>query len=239
MKAALFKYHFKPHWTMVLLTVIAVGLFMRLGFWQLARAHEKQQMLKAVDVLSKQTPIDWKPSAALPKQYQQVHVKGHFLPTALLLDNQYYRHQFGYDVITPLVLDNGQVILIDRGFVPAGQHRQTLPHIDSVNDGIDCIGSAYYPSNKQWVLGPVLDKMNKKLAIIEQIDIPFLREFLHKSIYPFIIRLDSQSMHGFIRDWPVVAMPVARHYGYALQWFIMALVIVILFIVLNVKKSDV
>lgn len=230
------KYYFKPHWAMILLTVIAVAFFMRLGFWQLARADEKKHMLNAVDVLSKQAPMDWTPRDALPKQYQRLHVQGRFLSTIFLLDNQHYRHQFGYDVISPLLLDDGQVILIDRGFVAASPNHESLPQID-IPTSVDCVGSAYYPSGNNWVLGQVLEKKKENLAIIEQFDRPSIREFLHKSVVPFIIRLDSQSMQGFVRDWPVVAMPVARHYGYALQWFAMALVIVIVFVALNCKKK--
>ena len=66
---------------------------------------------------------------------------------------------------------------------------------------------------------------------------PIIRQFLLKSVYPFIIRLSPQAEYGFVRDWPVVAMSVERHFGYALQWFAIALVIIILFIVLNVKKK--
>lgn len=222
---------------MILLTTIAVVFFMRLGFWQLDRADEKKQMLKAVDNLSKQAPIHWQSHAILPKQYQRLRVQGHFLPTIFLLDNQHYRHQFGYDVLSPLLLDNGSVILIDRGFVAASQHQGELPHIHTPSDRIDSVGTVYYPSNKNWVLGQILEKKNKKFAIIEQIDTSLISQFLHKSVVPFIIRLDSQSMHGFVRDWPVVSMPVARHYGYALQWFAMAFVIMILFVALNCKKK--
>lgn len=232
-----FKYHFNPHWGMFLLTLGAVILFMQLGFWQLARADEKKQMIAAVDVLSKQQPIDWGATHRLPKQYQRLHVQGHFLPTVFLLDNQHYRHQLGYDVLSPLLLDNGKVVLVDRGWVVANQDHRELPSIKIPNQLIDLVGSAYYPSDKTWVLGQVLEKKDKNMAIIEQIDMPIIRQFLLKSVYPFIIRLSPQAEHGFVRDWPVVAMSIERHFGYALQWFAIALVIIILFIVLNVKKK--
>ena len=82
-----------------------------------------------------------------------------------------------------------------------------------------------------------MDKKDENLAIIELIDTQLISQFLHKSVYPFIIRLSSQSKYGFVRDWPVIAMSVERHYGYAFQWFAIAFAIFIIFIILNMKKK--
>ncbi|WP_019216188.1 SURF1 family cytochrome oxidase biogenesis protein [Legionella tunisiensis] len=61
---------------------------------------------------------------------------------------------------------------------------------------------------------------------------------MHKSVYPFIIRLDKSEADSYVREWAVVAMPPERHYAYALQWFAIAFVILILFIALNLKKTN-
>ncbi|WP_274544559.1 SURF1 family cytochrome oxidase biogenesis protein [Legionella oakridgensis] len=72
--------------------------------------------------------------------------------------------------------------------------------------------------------------------VIEWIDTKIISQFLHKSVYPFIIRLDKKEANGFIRAWDIVSMPPQRHYAYAFQWFAIALVIFVLFISLNSKK---
>lgn len=75
------------------------------------------------------------------------------------------------------------------------------------------------------------------MAVVELLDVHLISQFLHKSVYPFIIRLNNHADNGYLREWPVVAMAPERHYGYALQWFAIALVILILFIALNLKKK--
>lgn len=226
---------FKPHWTMILLAVLAMALFLRLGFWQLDRAHEKKQMIALTKAFSRQAPTDWSFEQALPAHYQSLRVEGHFLPAVLLLDNQHYQHEFGYDVVSPLMLANGKVVLVDRGFVAGDVTRRLFPATETPLGLVRMTGSAYYPSEKTWLLGQVLEKKNADLAIMEQFDTQHISQFLHKSVYPFIIRLDKHAAHGFVREWPVVAMAPQRHYGYALQWFAIALVILILFIALNLK----
>lgn len=227
---------FKPQWPMTLATLFAIALFISLGVWQLQRADEKKIMLRLAHELAHQAPQSWT-EHRLPKQYQPIQVQGHFMPTIFLLDNQHHDHQFGFDVLSPLLLADARVVMIDRGWVSGDLSRQTWPHITTTMKRVQLEGYAYYPSKNNWLLGSVLEKKRDDLAVIEALDTAVISQFLHKSVYPFIIRLGKQQQHGFVREWAVVAMPPARHYGYAVQWFAMAAVLFILFIVLNFKKK--
>ncbi|HBI21527.1 MAG TPA: SURF1 family protein [Legionella sp.] len=222
---------------MILLTLFAMALFVRLGYWQLERASDKQQMMAALNAFIKQVPTPWGSSDPLPAQYQTLRVKGHFLPAIFLLDNQHHQHQFGYDVISPLKIQGGVVVLVDRGWVPGDVTRQQFPEVETPCGVVSLVGSAYYPSTKQWILGQALEKKGTDLAVVEWVDADLISKFLHKSVYPFIIRLSKSANFGYVREWAVVAMPPERHYGYAFQWFAIALAIFILFIALNVKKK--
>ena len=43
---------------------------------------------------------------------------------------------------------------------------------------------------------------------------------------------------GFVRDWDsqLSRMPPVRHYGYATQWFAMALAVLAIFVIVNLKR---
>ncbi|WP_028387946.1 SURF1 family protein [Legionella fairfieldensis] len=232
-----FNRRFTPGWRMLVLTFLIAGLFFRLGFWQLARAAEKKRMLATQARLAQQVPVNWKPGLKNPEQYQPLKVEGHYLPALLFLDNQHYQHQFGYHVFSPLLLSSNEIILVDRGWVIGDVSRKTLPLIATPAHNLHLTGYTYYPSKRNWVLGQVYEKKEGNIAIIERIDTKMLGQFLHKSVYPFIIRLGKGESDGFVREWPIVAMSPERHYAYALQWFAMASLILILFIVLNLKKT--
>lgn len=233
----LFDRRFTPHWAMTLLAVIAIGLFLWLGFWQIERAAAKKQMISSLNAFAQQAPINWSSKDTLPLQYQPIKLQGYFLSDELLLDNQLHQHQFGYDVISPLMLPDGHVVLVDRGWVAGDITRRTIPKIETPVGIITLVGSAYYPSEKNWLLGQSLEKKTAHVAVVELLDVHLISQFLHKSVYPFIIRLNNHADNGYLREWPVVAMAPERHYGYALQWFAIALVILILFIALNLKKK--
>lgn len=232
-----FNLSFTPSRRMFLLTILAVALFVRLGIWQLDRGHEKQRLLNSSHAESVRPPVLWRADDALPKQYQALQVRGHFLSTTLLLDNQHYQHQFGYDVLSPLVLADGSIVLVDRGWIMRDPQAHQLPDIEIPAGNLQVFGSAYYPSSKHWILGQALEEKNASFAIVELLDVPLISQFLHKSVYPFIIRQNKAEAHGYMREWAIVSMPPTRHYGYAVQWFAIALVIFIIFIALNLKHS--
>jgi surfeit locus 1 family protein len=212
-----------------------------LGFWQVHRANEKKQMLEAHLNSSKQPTQFWTPDLKMPEQYQKIKVEGQFLPFSLFLDNQYYQHQFGYDVITPFLIKteefgNEQILLVDRGWIKGDIDRNKLPKIPIDHKIKQIEGSVYYPSSKTWVLGEEGEKKSESIWIIERVDNKFIREILHKSVYPFIMRLGKREEGGFVRDWPIVSMPPQRHYAYALQWFSFAFVILVIFVALQARK---
>jgi len=222
---------------MILLTVVAITFLLYLGWWQLLRAEEKKQLLQSQAALAKQPPVRWRSGLLLPKQFQPLTVSGIYLPFTLLMDNQHYQHQFGYQVLTPLILSDNSLLLIDRGWVPGDNSRQQFPHITNPRTKISLSGQAYFPSAKVFLLGAPVEKKTESMMIIERIDTQLFSQLLHKTVYPFIIRLNPNEADGFIREWPVVSMPPERHYAYALQWFAMAFVVLILFIGLNWQRE--
>jgi len=223
---------------MCFLTLVVVSLFLRLGFWQIDRADQKEKMVAAELAMAKKEVVEWDFQGKLPSQYQRVLVSGHYLPDVFLLDNQHQQHQFGYDVLSPFVLNNDQMILVDRGWIAGDNTRRVFPKINIPLTKVQIQGTVYFPSNKQWVLGPSVEKKNTKLTILENLDTKIVSQILQKEAYPFIIRLDKKEDYGFVRNWAIVSMPPHRHLGYAWQWFSMALTVFIIFIALNLKKDE-
>ncbi|RUR17025.1 SURF1 family protein [Legionella septentrionalis] len=230
-----FKQRFISNWLIVALAISAVALCSRLGFWQLKRAHEKTALINQEKKFSASVPRSWHPAQELPLAYEPVNVVGKYLPAVLLLDNQHHQHRFGYHVLSPFVLNNKHIVLIDRGWVAGDLTRKNLPEVVTPKEEIKLSGQVYYPSAKKIVLGELIEKKQEGLAIIEAIDAQAISQFLQKSVYPFIIRLDKHAAHGYVREWIVVSMPPERHYAYAVQWFGLALALFFLFVVRNIR----
>ena len=52
-----------------------------------------------------------------------------------------------------------------------------------------------------------------------------------------MLQLDADADHGFIREWSDLGIPPSRHYGYAVQWGALALTALILYLLLNLKRT--
>ncbi|MCH9756418.1 MAG: SURF1 family protein [Gammaproteobacteria bacterium] len=233
-----FRYRFTwPHWGMCLLALVGIVFFSSLGVWQIHRASAKKITLAAEAAKARQAPELWLGDNNDVEPFKRVKFAGKFLPQILFLDNQYHAHHIGYHVISPVLMPTGRVILLDRGWVPAGATRQDLPKVDIPQEILDLSGVIYMPSAKTWVLGSGVESQQDNQMVIESFDFDLISQFLHKSVYPFIIRLDKSSPRGYVREWVTVVMPPARHLGYAFQWFALALVVLIVFVALNTGKK--
>lgn len=229
-------YCFTPKWGFFAVFLVAFIGLLKLGSWQLNRAEEKRTLL-AQYLAMQQAKAQSIESLQTVSPFQNVSAKGLFDNThQILLDNRFHDHQFGYEVLTPLQLPNGYVILVNRGWIKGSPSRRVLPQIKKVGGEVALTGYAYFPSAKSWVLGEVIDNPGHWPMVIERIDIDTIRHSIGQKVYPFVLRLKENSDYGFTLQWKMVNMPPSKHIGYAFQWFVMAALLGVLFLGLNTKK---
>jgi surfeit locus 1 family protein len=170
------------------------------------------------------TPIAIDEASAL--QFRPLALSGRFLPEKqFLLDNQVHRDQVGYRVITPFVLAGGPtVVLVDRGWIPAGPSREQLPPIETPTAPLSLSGIAmtaparFFSLNDQGNTPPWLSTSSPP-PVWQHLDISAFARQSGLPTHALVLRLDPSSAHGFVREWPRPDARAPRHYSYALQWF--------------------
>ncbi len=231
-----FNCSFTSSWKMLCLAIVSMGFLTSLGVWQLHRAAEKRALLAMYQTQARRAPVTIPGTSVEP--YQPIKVQAiSQLPVTFLLDNQHYAHRFGYDVLTPVLLTDGKVLLIDHGWVLGDPSRLSLPDVTHILNTLDYAGQAYYPSKHSLVLGAGLEAKTPNLVVIETLNMAMISQFLHKSVYPFIIRQSAEKQSHFVRDWAVVTGSPVRHIGYAVQWFLFALGVGVMYVILHIKRN--
>lgn len=221
--------------TLVMLPVLALLLW--LGTWQLHRAAEKRALWEGF-ARGADATVELPPSGApTPARYAHVRVAGTFVPDRqILLDNMTIEDRgAGYRVLTPLLRTDGRYVLVDRGWVPLGRSRETLPavavgaeprvvtgRVDTLpRPGIEPVSP---PDGAGWprVLGfPTMAQVERVLG---------------RPVYPQIVLLDASLPDGFVREWQPPGFPPERHVGYAVQWYGLAITLVLIWFFVNLRK---
>jgi len=237
-------YRFAPRLIPTLAMLVLLPLLLSLGFWQLDRAQQKRLLLQKFQMRQHLPPFLSlaEINAKADIRYYPIRLQGIFDNShSLLLDNQFYQHQPGYYVITPfLPLHQTKAILVNRGWIPQQGLRTLLPKIP-VAIGIQEIqGLIQIPTAKPFTLGPIADSTGWPWRI-ETLQLAPIQRRLGYEIAPFVVLLNPSATVSFKREWlPVnTAMPPQRHVAYAVQWFALALTLLIIYLVVNTKRREI
>lgn len=236
------RYSFKPKLVPTLATIILLPCLIALGMWQLHRAEQKRQLLSMYETRLQQAaqPVTTIVPDAADIDFLPVKVTGEYdNHRHILLDNKFYKHLLGYQVLTPFIIKGtGKAILVNRGWIPRGEIRNHLPKIPPVSGTQTVKGYIKIPDKNVFTLGRKYEKTDLWPRRVQQVNIHLLSQQLELDLYPFILLLEPSEAHGFQRDWTPVVVNPAKHTGYAIQWFSLAVLLVIIYISVNLRKEN-
>jgi len=234
-------FEFRPGLWPTLITLVLLPVLAGLGVWQLDRATWKQGLVDAHEASTHLVPVDlgWLLESGELAAFRPVGVRGQYdLEHQVLLDNRLYQGHAGYHVLTPLRLADGEsVVLVNRGWVPTGLDRTVLPGLPGPAGPVIVEGVTSLPPENPFRLGDVEESNAGWPKVVQQPDLAQLERLLGTRLLPVILLLDESNEHGFVRDWqPVYGVTPDKHRAYAMQWFTLALVLLLIYIGVNSKR---
>jgi surfeit locus 1 family protein len=197
---------------------LAAILFVRLGFWQLARLHAKVQRNVSIAAQQRESPVQL---ASLPRDtagahYRRATATGVFdYEGELVLSGRTHQGSPGVELVTPLRLAGSDTaVLVDRGWVYS-------PDASSVDrarwrekDSATVVGYV-----EQYAPDAGTTTAAKDPRIVRRIS---RREASSRISYPlapyYLVQTgDTASSHPVRREMP--ALDDGPHRSYAIQWF--------------------
>jgi surfeit locus 1 family protein len=228
----------RPYPTLIFLIMLAV--LIGLGTWQIQRLHWKENLIANINQRIHQTPVDISTITDPDhSEYQPVQATGllqHDMELYLLAIST--KGEGGYHVLTPLQLDDGRYLLVDRGWVPydrgrgpgvRGQEENIFRPIGPVTiTGIlrlphhGWLQPANRPDENQW----------------SWVDLPAMAKATHiPELAPFYLEADAASNS---EEYPVGGQTIVdlpnNHLSYAITWYGLALALVIIYGVSGFRK---
>lgn len=222
----MYRFLLRPKWLAFHLLVVAGMIAMiNFGFWQLRRLDERQAFNTVIEERydAPPLPIDellmpgvdlddvaWRPATA----------SGTYLvDDGILVVNRSQNGRAGVNTVVPLLLDDGRVLLVNRGFVPQTFEIPPIPGVE-----VEITGRLR-PSQERR-LGQLSDKAEGVLDEVQRLDLDRLSPQFDEPLLPMYIDLiESVPAEPEGVPEPVIAPDLSEgnHLSYAAQWFIFSM----------------
>ena len=220
------------------LALIVIALFCGLGAWQLGRAKQKEAMLAASQkILAERRPVPLGQAARaeLRSEYAWATGRGRFLPgPAILLDNQNHDGRAGIRAYRVFQPEGAPPLLVELGWLPLPGDR-TLPTITTPAGG-QTLSGLLAPPPAEGLVKAVSAIQPGGDRLVTGLDMAALaRELGLPDLAPRVFRPDPALPLGYARDLDILpnTLPPERHLGYAVQWFGLALAVLITALVVS------
>tara|TARA_R110000787_G_scaffold8220_4_gene27445 strand:+ start:90236 stop:91048 length:813 start_codon:yes stop_codon:yes gene_type:complete len=234
--------------------LIFLPITVSLGFWQLQRAEQKHTILAAQDARIDAPAVDLKDVlTATDNQFRNVWVAGDIdNDKTLLLDNRVRHGRPGYEVLTPLrLVSEGKPlwILVNRGWLAGGQDRSKLPNVPQLKAAV--LQGYLYRSEPGLVLKDEAWLRGVSPQIIQAVDEVKAADYLGGVVYAYTLRLrdnpggdsddgsNDRPVTELETGWQIVNASPEKHVGYAVQWFLMGLALIVLSLFANSNLAEV
>jgi surfeit locus 1 family protein len=236
----------RSQWLILIVAIACICATAALGAWQLRRAAFKEQLAAAIykqneqEVLVNQSlfAIDLGVPNLQSWLHRRVQLQGRWLHEhTVFLDNRPMQvagsQRVGFYVATPLAIEgSNRVIWVQRGWVARDfQDRSRLPALQESNDQVRVRGRLVREVSRAYEMkSAAANPPSTGPSRIWQ-NIPIV-DFGSKAILPMALLQTSSELGNdpLLREWAAADTGVAKHYGYAFQWFALSALILVLYV---------
>jgi surfeit locus 1 family protein len=213
----------RPAWIPAVAAWVTMSVCVTAGHWQYRRMQEKEALQAQFQAAAAAAPV------ALPREVRDWHawrfravvLDGEFdARHQILVDNKVHDGRVGFEVVAPLRLSDGRIVLIDRGWVAAGATRAVFPQpplpagVVSLRGRIDLPAPAYWRSGSETLPAGTL---------WQHLETADFTRATGVAVLPIVVRvLDMPGNAGLVIDDALPDAGIDKHLSYMVQWYAFA-----------------
>jgi surfeit locus 1 family protein len=207
------RFAFRPPWWGLLLAAAGCAAGIALGNWQMRRADDKRALAASLVPLTLRGTLE-------PKY-------------TVFLDNKLHQGRPGYQVVQPLRLAGGRWVLVNRGWIAMKGGREASPAVRTPRGEVVLTGIRLPRFARVFQL----QGTRPEGTVWQNVSIETFAAWSGLALEPYVLEQHSKLDDGLVRDWPPPDFGIEMHESYALQWYSLAGLALILFVVLNFKRE--
>ncbi|WP_313703825.1 SURF1 family protein [Massilia sp.] len=234
-----------------LATVVLVALGIALGNWQLRRAHEKEAIAAAILERGRLPPMvmgsgsgvhedDRVDTGVHPTEYRRVRVTGEFVAGwPLFLDNRPHEGRAGFYLAMPFkIAGSDRHVLVLRGWLPRDPREYTrLPKYETPRGLTTIEGILVASAGHVLQLGTAAPL--KPGALVQNLEVNALARASGLRLEPLLVQQTGPQLAGevLVRNWPAPDTGIDKHRGYAVQWYALAAMAALFFVITGFRSG--
>jgi surfeit locus 1 family protein len=215
-------------------------LLLGLGSWQVERLFWKEALIAERQAAVTAPPMALPPSleAARGLEYRRVNAAGAFLADReLFLGATDEDGHLGYHVIEPLRLSSGDILLVDRGFVPGDRKLPESRAAGEPQGEVTITGLLRLPPDTKpyWFIPDNSAARNYWIWV----DIPAMAAAAHLDrVLPFYVDADATPNPGGLPQGGQTRMDLPNnHLQYAITWYALAAALAVIYIIFIRRRA--
>lgn len=223
-------------WLATLAMLAGVAVTFALGLWQLERAAQKSAWHAAQQAQASASVLDEDALRALlasttdsvtALQQRRISLKGQWLPAhSVYLDNRQMQGRPGFYVLMPLLLEQGDAVLVQRGWIARNfEQRLALQPVETPTGTVQVDGVLAGAPARTYALADGDAPDVQQPQIRQNLNLPDFAKYTGLVLWPVTVQQTGTASEGLQRNWPQPSSGIATHHGYAFQWFAIAMVL--------------
>ncbi len=223
-------------------TVLLVALGVSLGQWQDRRAGQKIALQQTLNARAADAPLALGPALEAPGtlDYRRVRVTGQWAAGyPVYLNNRPQDGRAGFYLVMPLrIAGSDSHVLVARGWLPRDSaDLGKLPPYATPAGTVTVEGIVKAGVGQIMQLGtpePV-----RPGAIVQNIAPAQFAQASGMKLQPFFIEQagPAPAAEGLVRNWPAPSLGVEKHQGYAFQWYALAAMALLFFVMTGFRRG--
>lgn len=235
---------FRPLIGATITTLICLGILVSLGNWQVRRLGWKQALIQSAQENVKAAPIPFEEIDVAAElinnpeelQYRRVTLRGTFDHAhEIHVFSNFGGGQIGYQILTPLTLSDGSIVMVDRGFVPSALKQPESRAAGQLEGDVELVGLVRL-SRSRGRMDAAPDHASAEWFVRDLSEMVAWLEL--GPLVPVIVDAQASDIPG---GWPQGGHTRLtfsnNHQGYVITWYGLALSLIVIYVAYHISKG--